>query len=71
MSSAALFSNLPKGDPLGFGTGEQFHPEKVRERDANLIVLDHNRDASAEPAVGNAEDDAYYAQFKVPDDLAW
>jgi uncharacterized protein len=45
--------------------------DKVRERDASLIVLDHNQDASAEPSVGNAEDDAYYAQFKVPDDLAW
>lgn len=31
MSTAALFSNLPKGDPLGFGIGEQFHPEKVRD----------------------------------------
>lgn len=31
MSTAALFSNLPKGDPLGFGLGAQFHPEKVRD----------------------------------------
>lgn len=31
MSTAALFSNLPKGDPLGFGVGEQFHPEKVKD----------------------------------------
>lgn len=31
MSTAALFSNLPQGDPLGFGMGTQFHPEKVRD----------------------------------------
>jgi hypothetical protein len=31
MSAAALFSNLPKGDPLGFGMGGRFHPEKVRD----------------------------------------
>ncbi|MBX3698276.1 MAG: DUF2058 domain-containing protein [Dokdonella sp.] len=43
--------------------------DKVRERDAGLIVLDHGQDAGAEPS--EAEDDAYYAQFKVPDDLVW
>ena len=31
MSTAPLYSNLPKGDPLGFGIGGQFHPEKVRD----------------------------------------
>lgn len=45
--------------------------DKVRERDATLIVLDHGQDQAAEPSTGNAEDDAYYAQFKVPDDLVW
>jgi uncharacterized protein len=45
--------------------------EKVRERDASLIVLDHSQQAGAESSIGNAEDDAYYAQFKVPDDLDW
>jgi len=45
--------------------------EKVRERDASMIVLDHSLDAVAEPSVGLSEDDAYYAQFKVPDDLVW
>lgn len=45
--------------------------DKVRERDARMIVLDHNQNAGAEPAVANPEDDAYYAQFKVPDDLTW
>jgi uncharacterized protein len=45
--------------------------EKVRERDAGMIVLDHGQAAGSEPTAGSAEDDAYYAQFKVPDDLVW
>ncbi len=45
--------------------------DKVRERDASMIVLDHGQEAGAEPAAGDSEDDAYYAQFEVPDDLAW
>lgn len=45
--------------------------EKVRERDAAMIVLDHGQSASAEPSATTSEDDAYYAQFKVPDDLVW
>lgn len=45
--------------------------DKVRERDPSMIVLDHNQEAGTEPSAGNPEDDAYYAQFKVPDDLAW
>ena len=45
--------------------------DKVRERDASMIVLDHGQEASTQPTVGSSEDDAYYAQFKVPDDLAW
>jgi len=44
--------------------------DKVRERDASVIVLDNSQPAS-EPSTGNAEDDAYYAQFQVPDDLVW
>ena len=44
--------------------------EKVRERDASVIVLDISQ-AGSEPSTGNAEDDAYYAQFQVPDDLVW
>lgn len=43
--------------------------DKVRERDAGLIVLDHGQaDASSG---GNAADDEYYKQFEVPDDLVW
>ena len=45
--------------------------DKVRERDASLIVLDHGQDAGAEPTAATSEDDAYYAQFQVPDDLIW
>lgn len=45
--------------------------EQVRVRDAGMILLDHGQVASVEASVGNAEDDAYYAQFQVPDDLVW
>jgi uncharacterized protein YaiL (DUF2058 family) len=45
--------------------------DKVRERDASMIVLDHGQAAGTEPGVPTSEDDAYYAQFQVPDDLAW
>ena len=44
---------------------------KVRERDPGMIVLDHGQDANTEGTAGSAEDDAYYAQFEVPDDLVW
>ena len=47
------------------GAGRQ-----VRERDAAMIVLDHGQ-AGAAAAPSSDEDDAYYAQFKVPDDLVW
>jgi hypothetical protein len=42
--------------------------DKVCERDAAMIVLDHGR---AEVAGGNDADDEYYKQFEVPDDLVW
>ena len=45
--------------------------DMVRERDANLIVLDHGQLVGVESPTGSAEDDAYYAQFQVPDDLVW
>lgn len=44
---------------------------KVRERDAGLIVLDHGTDASSGQTAATSENDAYYAQFEVPDDLVW
>lgn len=45
--------------------------DKVRERDASMIVLDHGQHTGAESAASTSEDDAYYAQFQVPDDLTW
>src|SRR5690606_31604927 len=45
--------------------------DKVRERDAGMVVLDHGKDAGAGEAAATSEDDAYYAQFQVPDDLVW
>jgi uncharacterized protein len=45
--------------------------DKVRERDAALIVLDNGQASDQESAAASSEDDAYYAQFKVPDDLVW
>ena len=45
--------------------------DKVRERDASMIVLDHGQQADTDSSAASSEDDAYYAQFKVPDDLDW
>ena len=45
--------------------------DKVHERDPDMIVLDHGQTAGTEPAASSSEDDAYYAQFQVPDDLVW
>jgi uncharacterized protein YaiL (DUF2058 family) len=42
--------------------------DKVRERDAAMIVLDHGH---AEVRSGNDADDEYYKRFEVPDDLIW
>ncbi|MCX7514901.1 DUF2058 domain-containing protein [Frateuria sp. STR12] len=42
--------------------------DKIAERDPDLIVLDHGR-AGQKPAAD--DDDAYYQQFQVPDDLIW
>ncbi|MCR6625615.1 MAG: DUF2058 domain-containing protein [Pseudoxanthomonas sp.] len=43
--------------------------DKVRERDAGMIVLDHGQ--GTDTVASTSEDDDYYAQFKVPDDLMW
>ena len=50
--------------------------DQVRQRAPEWIVLDHGRTGASAPdgtapASGNAADDAYYAQFAVPDDLVW
>jgi uncharacterized protein YaiL (DUF2058 family) len=42
--------------------------DKVHERDAAMIVLDHGH---AEVRSGNDADDEYYKRFEVPDDLIW
>lgn len=42
--------------------------DKVVERDATMIVLDHGH-AGTENS--NDADDEYYKQFQVPDDLIW
>ena len=44
--------------------------DKVRERDAGMIALDHGA-CTGSNAAETSEDDAYYAQFQVPDDLIW
>lgn len=44
---------------------------KVYERDASLIVLDHGKTSDTGIAEPASDDDAYYAQFEVPDDLTW
>ena len=40
---------------------------KVIERDASMIVLDHGGESGGDAG----EDDDYYRQFVVPDDLIW
>ena len=42
--------------------------DKVCERDAATIVLDHRR---ADAGGSNDADEEYYKQFQVPDDLIW
>jgi uncharacterized protein YaiL (DUF2058 family) len=42
--------------------------EKIYARDAAVIVLDHARPAAD---AKSSEDDDYYKQFEVPDDLIW
>ncbi|PJJ99177.1 nucleoprotein/polynucleotide-associated enzyme [Lysobacteraceae bacterium NML91-0213] len=57
------------GDGDGYALLPRAAADKVRERDATLVVLDHGQAGEAEAPT--SEDDAYYAQFKVPDDLVW
>ena len=42
--------------------------DMIHLRDATLVVLDHAR---SESLCADDGDDAYYAQFSVPDDLTW
>lgn len=54
------------------GEGHELLPrnaaEKIRERDAEVIVVDHGH---AAPAADEEAMDEHYRQFKVPDDLVW
>lgn len=43
---------------------------QVRERGADCIVLDHGLPSDA-AGDASSDDDAYYAQYQVPDDLVW
>ncbi len=72
--NAALRAQLADGTLVIVRHGEGYEllprvaADKVYERDATRIVLDHGR---ADRADGNDPDDAYYKQFEVPDDLIW
>lgn len=70
----ALRAQLAKGalvivrHDAGYALLPRAAAQKVAERDASMIVLDHGRDGSGgDPG----EDDDYYKQFAVPDDLIW
>ncbi|MEH6419409.1 DUF2058 domain-containing protein [Pseudomonas sp. CGJS7] len=73
---AALRTQLASGALAIARHGEDYElipraaAEKVRERDAAMVVLDHGGQKNP-PAEPLSEDDEYYAQFKVPDDLIW
>jgi uncharacterized protein YaiL (DUF2058 family) len=44
--------------------------DQVRQRDAEMIVVDHGQTTGI--AVNSrVDDDAHYARFEVPDDLVW
>ncbi len=70
----ALRTQLAKGALVIVRSGEAYEllpraaAEKVRERDASLIVLDHGQTLGV---TATSEDDEFYSQFKVPDDLIW
>ncbi len=56
----------------GFELVPRAAADKLRERDPAVIVLDNSQvKGHTEPSTGNADDDAFYAQFQVPDDLIW
>ncbi len=44
--------------------------EKIAERDETKILV-NNSQSQQQDASTSAEDDAYYAQFEIPDDLMW
>lgn len=72
-----LRKQLASGAVVIARAGERFEllprsaGEQVRERDASLIVLDHNQATTPASHTGTTDDEAYYARFQVPDDLIW
>ncbi len=73
--SPALRTQLASGALVIVRHGEGYEllpraaADKVRERDPELIVLDHGHAEAT--GSGNEADDEYYRQFEVPDDLVW
>jgi uncharacterized protein YaiL (DUF2058 family) len=55
----------------GFALLPRVAGEQVRQRAPEMIVLDHRQPGDAAPTASAPEDEAYYAQFTVPDDLVW
>ncbi|MBA2237839.1 MAG: DUF2058 domain-containing protein [Lysobacter sp.] len=72
----ALRAQLAKGSLViarheaGYELIPRAAAQKVYERDASMIVLDHGR-VAADAAGCEDPDDDYYKQFQVPDDLIW
>ena len=73
----ALRKQLASGALVIAQSGERYAllpraaASKVRERAPERIVLDHGQTTNDAAASTTSEDDAYYAQFTVPDDLMW
>lgn len=69
-----LRAQLAKGTLVIARSGDSYEllpraaADKIRERDAAVIVLDHGQATATKPA---SDDDEFYSQFKVPDDLIW
>lgn len=55
----------------GFALLPRVAGDQVRQRAPEWIVLDHRQPGDAVQAAAAPEDEAYYAQFAVPDDLVW
>lgn len=68
----ALRAQLASGTAAIVRQDELYHllprvaADKVRDRAEDMIILDHGQ-----PSMADSEDDEYYRQFKVPDDLIW
>nr|WP_199043027.1 DUF2058 domain-containing protein [Dyella sp. ASV24] len=69
-----LRTQLAKGVLVVVRAGDSYEllprgaADKIRERDASFIVLDHGKPTDS---ATSSEDDEFYSQFKVPDDLTW